>query len=524
MFTYTAAGELSSVADMLADANGTGMIFFCNFAYNTRGQLEQRKYFPGTPSGATRSPAMNATFNADNQLATVSSGNVTHDLRGNLTSGPLPSGLGQGSYNFDARNRLIGLSGGSVSASYAYDPGDARISVTEGGVTSLFSVAPLGGLGQVTIEQRGTLERVYVYTPNGQLLYDVETSTSTTSTEVDDETGDTVTLTENPVRYYHYDITGSTVALSNAQGTLIGRVFYTPYGEITKREGAMDTRFLFCGAYGVQTDASGLVHMRARYYHPHLCRFISEDPIGFEGGVNVYAYVSGMPLMANDPDGEILNFIIGAAVNVVVGGAIRMATGGEFFDGRAMAMDAAIGAATSGVAAFANVMRGAGTAAKIIHQTRAFDAVRNSSRLWGKTEGVVWGLSEAGGRSMINRGVNGSIQFVDDAARLFHRRPIEGVWSGFKNWQGQYVTRFGDLAWDAARASQLAGNNLLVGSAQVVAHSPQWAGQAMRNYWGTKALDQFVTSLTSNTGRILWGAVNGDTTPGNFRGSMPCGR
>jgi uncharacterized protein RhaS with RHS repeats len=35
---------------------------------------------------------------------------------------------------------------------------------------------------------------------------------------------------------------------------------------------------------------SGLYYYRARYYDPELGRFISEDPIGFDGGINFYAY------------------------------------------------------------------------------------------------------------------------------------------------------------------------------------------------------------------------------------------
>src|SRR5438093_414036 len=45
-------------------------------------------------------------------------------------------------------------------------------------------------------------------------------------------------------------------------------------------------------------------YCRARYYHPGLARFMSEDPIGFLGGdVNLYAYVGGNPLTFIDPHG-----------------------------------------------------------------------------------------------------------------------------------------------------------------------------------------------------------------------------
>ncbi|MFH1154915.1 MAG: RHS repeat-associated core domain-containing protein [Pseudomonadota bacterium] len=44
--------------------------------------------------------------------------------------------------------------------------------------------------------------------------------------------------------------------------------------------------------------------MRARYYDPEVGRFISEDPIGFDGGdVNLYAYVLNNPVNRTDPWG-----------------------------------------------------------------------------------------------------------------------------------------------------------------------------------------------------------------------------
>src|SRR5262249_15114417 len=55
---------------------------------------------------------------------------------------------------------------------------------------------------------------------------------------------------------------------------------------------------------GRENDGTGLYYYRARYYHPGLQRFISEDPIGFGGGINIYAYVGGNPVNRIDPDGQ----------------------------------------------------------------------------------------------------------------------------------------------------------------------------------------------------------------------------
>ena len=48
---------------------------------------------------------------------------------------------------------------------------------------------------------------------------------------------------------------------------------------------------------------TGLYYYRARYYDPKIGRFLSEDPIGFDGGVNFHAYVSNNPVNFVDPLG-----------------------------------------------------------------------------------------------------------------------------------------------------------------------------------------------------------------------------
>ena len=48
---------------------------------------------------------------------------------------------------------------------------------------------------------------------------------------------------------------------------------------------------------------TGFYYFRARYYDPGAKRFIQEDPIGYGGGANLYAYVDGQPLEARDPSG-----------------------------------------------------------------------------------------------------------------------------------------------------------------------------------------------------------------------------
>ncbi len=46
-----------------------------------------------------------------------------------------------------------------------------------------------------------------------------------------------------------------------------------------------------------------LYYYRARYYDPKVGRFLSEDPLGLQAGVNFYSYVRNNPANAIDPYG-----------------------------------------------------------------------------------------------------------------------------------------------------------------------------------------------------------------------------
>ncbi len=75
---------------------------------------------------------------------------------------------------------------------------------------------------------------------------------------------------------------------------------YEGYGNTTS-SGATSANALQYG--GRENDGTGLYYNRARYYSPTYARFISADPIGFAGGMNLYAYANGNPISVTDPLG-----------------------------------------------------------------------------------------------------------------------------------------------------------------------------------------------------------------------------
>jgi RHS repeat-associated protein len=54
---------------------------------------------------------------------------------------------------------------------------------------------------------------------------------------------------------------------------------------------------------GRENDGTGLYFNRRRYYVPEWGRFLSEDPLGFAGGLNRYTYAGNDPINWLDPSG-----------------------------------------------------------------------------------------------------------------------------------------------------------------------------------------------------------------------------
>jgi RHS repeat-associated protein len=76
---------------------------------------------------------------------------------------------------------------------------------------------------------------------------------------------------------------------------------YDSFGGLTASTGSLVNPFRYT-AREFDTE-TGLYYYRARYYDPAAGRFISQDPIGFDGGVNYYAYTLNNPTDFGDPNG-----------------------------------------------------------------------------------------------------------------------------------------------------------------------------------------------------------------------------
>ena len=247
----------------------SGIFEALTYAYDPAGNRTSLTRNNGTAS-LLPSAVASATYDAANEQTAFAGAALTYDNNGNLTSD------GVNTYQWDARNRLIGISGGAT-ANFVYDPLGRRTSNTINSVNSQFAydgndiVAEIGG---------GAVGANYLHSLNIDEPFVRQTGTSN--------------------EFYHTDALGSSLALSNAQGVSATAYTYEPFGKATTT-GTSGNAFQFTGR---ESDGLGLAYYRARYYSSTRHRFMSEDPLRLDAGdVNFYTYVFNNPARLTDPFG-----------------------------------------------------------------------------------------------------------------------------------------------------------------------------------------------------------------------------
>jgi RHS repeat-associated protein len=294
-YTYDNASRLTSITH-----NGpTGVIEALNYIYDAAGNRTSLTRTNGTASLLPAAVA-SASYNAANEQTAFAGATLTYDQNGNLTND------GTNTYVWDARNRLIGVSGG-MTASFVYDALGRRVGKAIDGVSSQFAYDG----NDIVREIGGGAEGVnYLRSLN-----------------IDEPF---IRQAETGNEYYHTDALGSSLALSNTSGDSATAYTYEPFGKTTVA-GTSSNHFQYTGR---ESDSAGLYYYRARYYRTSSSRFIKEDPIiapftPFEFGMcrvanmttwslpsrirnadpsvinelNAYQYVQNSPLVRTDPSG-----------------------------------------------------------------------------------------------------------------------------------------------------------------------------------------------------------------------------
>ena len=342
--------DYDSLSRVVGISDATGQAY--SFGYDA---LSRRTSLQG-PAGT----GSDSSYDAGNRLVALAlSGGGTTETIGlsyDAVDNPVSrtDGAGTHEYTFDLLSQVTGASHPVAAAeSYAYDSVGNRTG------SHLSTAYQLNLRNQVLADD----DFDYSYDANGNLVAEIERATGATTSYQYDSDDQLVRIdfpgggfasyrydgvgrriaknVDGQVTQYVYDDNG--ILLEYAAGSLVARYTHTPEGVdrvlAVERQGAVT--YLQADAVGsiVRTvsdlgaveelsyDAfgrplqgvsdqapyafqgreydseSGLYYFRARYYHPRLGRFLSEDPIGFTGGVNLYAFVRNNPLKLRDPSG-----------------------------------------------------------------------------------------------------------------------------------------------------------------------------------------------------------------------------
>ncbi len=274
--TYDDANRLLGIVYKNPDETVVEVI---NYGYDANGRrithTSSRNPLAGTAFTAVYDKADRMT--SLTLTATGQAFDFGYDENGNLATKVERGAAGNVTlYTWDSRNRLTSITGSGIEATFAYDALGRRITKTVNSQRVDYIYDGLQAVGEVTAsEQIGLLtglgldEVIARYSPLGG-------------------------------RYYLTDALNTVIAQTRSDRSVQNFYAYSPYGE-TNALGPDEGNPIQYTAR--ENDGTGLYYYRARYYDPDLGRFIGEDPIHFDGGINLYRYVGGNPVSLIDPLG-----------------------------------------------------------------------------------------------------------------------------------------------------------------------------------------------------------------------------
>lgn len=286
VYSYDDADRLVGIIHSADGQDLAGFVYQLDPNGNrTQATIDPEPALPAALIDATQTHAFNAERNR--LLSTTDGGGTvpyTYDLEGQTQS------KGATGLVFDTAHRLAAVG----TTTYAYDGLGQRLRATRDGVTTRYVYDANGNL-LAEADGAGVLTRYYVH--GFGLLAMVDALT-------------------DEVYVYHYDGTGHTVAMTDGARQIVNAYAYDPFGRLMGVDETVPQPFTFVGQFGIQREPEGLYYMRARHYDADTGRFLSPDPLDYQGGANLYAYAGGNPIRNIDPTGEIAWGLVFGAVDL----------------------------------------------------------------------------------------------------------------------------------------------------------------------------------------------------------------
>jgi RHS repeat-associated protein len=143
---------------------------------------------------------------------------------------------------------------------------------------------------------------------------------------------------EDIIAYYHHDHLNTPIQATDKAGNIVWSANFNAFGRVTITTPAVTLEYpvitsnlRFPGQY--EDSETRLYYNWNRYYSPDEGRYIMADPIGLEGGGNLYKYVEADPVNLIDPTGEF--GIVGAGGGAAFSMGMQIGTcllfGGDLF-------------------------------------------------------------------------------------------------------------------------------------------------------------------------------------------------
>ncbi|MFC9688250.1 SpvB/TcaC N-terminal domain-containing protein [Kribbella sp. NPDC056951] len=225
------------------------------------------------------------------------SATYSYDASGNITSMPhLPV------LDWDVDNRLghVDLGGGG-DAYYQYDSAGQRVRATirSNGTTDTRIYLGQNEISHRVVSGRTTTRRETLHILDGaRRVALVETVT------IDNR--QPVPIPTPVARYQLSDHLGSATVELSSTAAVLSYEEYHPFGTTSFRSatGAAEVSLKRYRFTGKEKDTeTGFYYQGSRYCVPWLARWLSPDPIGVRGGLNLYCYVNDNPIRLVDPQG-----------------------------------------------------------------------------------------------------------------------------------------------------------------------------------------------------------------------------
>jgi RHS repeat-associated protein len=303
-YTYDAHGRIRTWKQQQDNAAATAQLW--TLGYDDADQLTSNVVTQGAATVSTSAWAYDKAGNRTSETINGVTTTATHNALNELiaTTAALPPVT----YEWDAENRLIAINQGTKRSEFTFDGLGRRVKLIE--KESSLIVQRLSYLFdglqlRETRDNTGSLKEKRFFSQGFQSELQVISKS----------------------HLYTKNHLGSISESSNLSGIIIERLRYDPWGRVSSSLSTVVSSFAFTGHY--YHSPSGLLLAPYRAYSSQVGRWISQDPIKENGGINLYKYAENEPIGRIDKLGL---YTLGEAEESLKKNGVSKGDKGTFYD------------------------------------------------------------------------------------------------------------------------------------------------------------------------------------------------